>query len=56
MTHKEDFTTGSTAAVCGGITTVIDMPNTVPPNDNRAVSELTMTRTITIANAIRNDG
>jgi dihydroorotase len=31
MTHKEDFQTGSTAAVCGGITTVIDMPNTVPP-------------------------
>src|SRR5262247_2300411 len=31
MTHKEDFTTGSTAAVCGGITTVIDMPNTIPP-------------------------
>ena len=29
MTHK-DFTTGSTAAVCGGIT-VVDMPNTVPP-------------------------
>ena len=31
MTHKEDFTTGSTAAVCGGITSVVDMPNTVPP-------------------------
>src|SRR5881628_3126574 len=31
MTHKEDFGTGSTAAICGGITTVIDMPNTVPP-------------------------
>src|ERR1043165_9999504 len=31
MTHKEDFATGSTAAVCGGIATVVDMPNTVPP-------------------------
>ena len=31
MTHKEDFTTGSTAAVCGGVTFVVDMPNTVPP-------------------------
>ena len=31
MTHKEDFQTGSTAAVCGGITSVVDMPNTVPP-------------------------
>src|SRR2546427_8462929 len=27
LTYKEDFGTGSTAAVCGGITTVIDMPN-----------------------------
>src|SRR5262245_57330890 len=34
MTHKEDFATGSTAAVCGGITTVIDMPNTVPPTSD----------------------
>lgn len=31
LTYKEDFGTGSTAAVCGGITTVIDMPNVVPP-------------------------
>jgi dihydroorotase len=34
VTHKEDFGTGSTAAVCGGITTVIDMPNQIPPTDN----------------------
>jgi dihydroorotase len=33
VTHKEDFATGSTAAVCGGITTVIDMPNQVPPTE-----------------------
>src|SRR5438477_5360628 len=31
MTYKEDFATGSTAAVCGGITTVVDMPNVIPP-------------------------
>src|SRR5437762_12102201 len=31
LTYKEDFGTGSTAAVCGGITTVMDMPNTIPP-------------------------
>ncbi|PYS07495.1 MAG: allantoinase AllB [Acidobacteria bacterium] len=31
LTYKEDFGTGSMAAVCGGITTVIDMPNVVPP-------------------------
>ena len=34
VTHKEDFGTGSTAAVCGGITTVIDMPNQIPPTEN----------------------
>src|SRR5438094_557886 len=31
MTYKEDFASGSTAAVCGGITTVVDMPNVIPP-------------------------
>lgn len=31
ISHKEDFTTGSTAAVCGGVTMVMDMPNVVPP-------------------------
>jgi dihydroorotase len=31
LTHKEDFQTGSTAAVLGGVTTVADMPNTIPP-------------------------
>lgn len=31
MTHKEDFTTGSRAAVAGGVTTVADMPNQIPP-------------------------
>ena len=30
LTYKEDFTTGSTAAAIGGITTVCDMPNCVP--------------------------
>src|SRR5258708_37761731 len=32
MTHKEDFNTGSTAAVFGGITTVRVSPDTVAPN------------------------
>jgi dihydroorotase len=31
LTHKEDWAHGSRAAAVGGITTVIDMPNTVPP-------------------------
>ncbi len=29
-TYKEDFTSGSIAAVMGGVTTVLDMPNTNP--------------------------
>jgi dihydroorotase len=34
VTHKEDFGTGSTAAVCGGVTTIVDMPNQLPPTEN----------------------
>lgn len=30
LTHKEDFTSGSKAAARGGITTFLDMPNTIP--------------------------
>jgi dihydroorotase len=30
LEHKEDFGTGSRAAVMGGVTTVLDMPNTLP--------------------------
>jgi dihydroorotase len=29
--HKEDWDTGSMAALAGGVTTVLDMPNTDPP-------------------------
>jgi dihydroorotase len=29
--HKEDFTSGTAAAAFGGVTTVFDMPNTIPP-------------------------
>jgi dihydroorotase len=31
MTEKEDFSSGTTAAVHGGITCILDMPNTLPP-------------------------
>ncbi|MFP4005264.1 MAG: dihydroorotase [Candidatus Hadarchaeia archaeon] len=31
--EKEDFNTGSKAAVAGGVTTICDMPNTLPPTD-----------------------
>lgn len=30
LEHKEDWASGSRAAVAGGVTTVLDMPNTVP--------------------------
>ena len=32
---KEDFRTGSMAAAAGGVTTVLDMPNTEPPTVDR---------------------
>jgi len=35
LTHKEDFSTGTKAALAGGITTVLDMPNTIPPTTTR---------------------
>ena len=31
LAHKEDFLTGSMAAAKGGVTTIFDMPNTLPP-------------------------
>jgi dihydroorotase len=34
MTHKEDFTTGSTAAAFGGISCAFDMPNNIPQTTN----------------------
>ncbi len=36
FTHKEDFASGTEAAACAGITTVICMPNTRPAIDNIA--------------------
>ena len=34
LTQFEDFRTGTTAAAAGGITTILDMPNTLPPVDS----------------------
>jgi dihydroorotase len=36
LTHKEDFETGSRAAVLGGVTAVFEMPNTDPPTTSAA--------------------
>jgi dihydroorotase len=35
LTYKEDFRTGTSAAVVGGFTTILDMPNTIPPTNTR---------------------
>ena len=37
--HKETILTGSAAAAAGGFTSVVVMPNTIPVNDNAAVTE-----------------
>src|SRR4029079_14314724 len=38
--YKEDIATGTRAAAAGGYTAVCAMPNTTPPNDTRAVTDL----------------
>ena len=35
LTHKADFSTESLAAAAGGVTTILDMPNTLPPSVTR---------------------
>src|SRR5207248_225883 len=42
--YKEDLDTGSRAAAAGGFTAVCCMPNTAPPNDNRAITEYIVRR------------
>jgi len=42
--YKEDIETGTRAAAAGGFTAVCAMPNTHPPNDTRAVTELVVRR------------
>jgi dihydroorotase len=34
LSHKEDYYSGTCAAAAGGFTTVLDMPNTIPPTDS----------------------
>ncbi len=46
--HKETISTGTRAAVAGGYTAVCAMANTLPPNDERAVTEMV------VAEAARN--
>ena len=35
--HKEDWESGTAAAAFGGVTTVFDMPNTIPPTANGTI-------------------
>jgi dihydroorotase len=42
--YKEDIATGTAAAAAGGFTAVCAMPNTVPPNDTRAVTDMIVSR------------
>ena len=42
--YKEDIESGSRAAVHGGVTSVVCMPNTNPPIDNRALVEYVINR------------
>jgi len=39
LSYKEDFTSGTSAAAAGGFTTVLDMPNTLPPTDSAQLHE-----------------
>lgn len=34
LTRKEDFSTGTASAAFGGVTTIVDMPNTIPPTSS----------------------
>jgi dihydroorotase len=52
LEHEETWATGSRAAVAGGVTTVLDMPNTVPPTDTveRARAKLAIAEQSSVCN------
>lgn len=52
MTKKEDWVSGSKAALAGGVTTVLDMPNTKPPTIDAASlkSKRSMVKSKTLVN------
>jgi dihydroorotase (multifunctional complex type) len=52
LEHEETWATGSRAAVFGGVTTVLDMPNTMPPTDTveRAQAKLALAQKLAVCN------
>jgi dihydroorotase len=46
LEYKEDFKTGSMAAAAGGVTTVVDMPNVVPPTQDAQSFRLKLDRAL----------
>ncbi len=54
LAYKEDFYTGTCAAAAGGFTTVLDMPNNVPPTNSAA--NLRLRRDAAIGKIVTNLG
>lgn len=50
LTDSEDFQTGTAAAAAGGVTTVLEMPNTLPPVDT--VTRLMEKRDLILSRAV----
>jgi len=44
LTHKEDLHSGSLACAAGGVTTFLEMPNTVPPATTQQLIEEKLAR------------
>lgn len=49
-THKEDWSSATSAALAGGITMILAMPNTNPPTVDEAALTLTQKARILLAN------
>ena len=54
LTHKGDFATESRAAIAGGVTSVVDMPNTVP--QTTSAEDLAAKNEIAAAKSVANYG
>jgi len=54
LSYKEDFYTGTCAAAAGGFTTVLDMPNNVPPTNS--VANLRLRRDAAVSKIVVNVG